>query len=114
MRQPRPNRAPQSAALAFPEVERVLFELEYSYGVGGAAYPTYNLAALLKNGEAARLGGYAVDTIDIASIRRKNRGYVGQWRRAGDQYNVRWADGRTSELKTTVGPPATFAISAFA
>ncbi|MEL7187908.1 MAG: hypothetical protein AAGK17_00030 [Pseudomonadota bacterium] len=98
--------APQTAALASPEVERVLFDLKYSYGVGGAVYPTYHLVALLKNGEAARLGSYAVDAIDVASIRREKRAHVGQWRRAGSQYNVRWGDGGTSEIKTSVGPPA--------
>ncbi len=78
----------------------MLFELNYKYGVGGAAYPNYELVVLLQNGQAAKLGGYAVD-----AIRKRKPADVGRWQRAGREYRVRWEDGDTSDLKPTVGPP---------
>lgn len=85
--------------------QKVLFELKYSYGVGGAVYPTYHLVALLEGGTAAKLGSYAVDDVDVSAIRRKKSSDVGTWRNSGRNVQVRWADGDTSELKPNVGPP---------
>ncbi|WP_432201506.1 hypothetical protein ACRAQ7_04840 [Erythrobacter sp. W53] len=85
-----------------PAVSQVLFDLKYSYGVGGAVYPTYNLVALLEGGKAAKLGSFAVDSINMSALPRKD---VGTWQRAGGEYRVRWQNGKSSDLKPTVGPP---------
>ncbi len=104
--QSRPATTPVSAPKGRgPAVASVLFELSYKYGVGGAAYPNYELVALMKNGSAAKLGGYALDSVDLAAIRRQKSANVGTWQRAGANYRVRWGDGDTSDLKPTVGPP---------
>lgn len=89
-----------------PGVERVLFDLKYKYGVGGAAYPTYKIVALLENGTAVQLGNFALNRIDVNALRREDNGHVGTWRRSGSNYLVSWQDGDTSELKPNVGPPA--------
>ncbi|MEO0441141.1 MAG: hypothetical protein AAF067_09720, partial [Pseudomonadota bacterium] len=83
----------------------ILFDLSYKYGVGGAAYPVYDLVALYKDGTAAKLGGYPVDGIDLAALRQAGKGGLGRWRQSGAQILVNWSDGDTSKLKRTVGPP---------
>ncbi|MEM8723906.1 MAG: hypothetical protein AAGE86_00145 [Pseudomonadota bacterium] len=99
---PRRTAPPPSGGQA---AQRVLFELKYSYGVGGAVYPTYDLVALLPGGAAAKLGSYAPGNVDVAAIRRTKPSDVGRWRSAGSNVQVRWSDGNTSELKPNVGPP---------
>ncbi|MEL6528790.1 MAG: lipocalin family protein [Pseudomonadota bacterium] len=106
----RPAPVPPSRATTPPPsggraAQRVMFELKYSYGVGGAVYPTYDLVALLPGGTAAKLGGYAPGNVDVAAIRRKKAADVGTWRNAGRNVRVRWSDGDTSDLKPSVGPP---------
>lgn len=96
---------PTSHAEVTASAQKVLFDLKYKYGVGGAVYPTYSLVILLENGTAVKLGNFATNRIDVGAIRTDDPGNVGQWRRAGSEYHVQWEDGDTSKLKTSVGPP---------
>ncbi|WP_074204640.1 lipocalin-like domain-containing protein [Parasphingorhabdus marina] len=95
---------PAATGKSVPASE-ILFDLSYNYGVGGAAYPVYDLVALYKDGTAAKLGGYPVDGVDFAALRRNSKGGIGQRRQSGGQIVVNWSDGDSSKLKRTVGPP---------
>ncbi len=101
---PTPTR-PNSPRTRGQTAQRVMFELKYKYGVGGAVYPTYDLVALMDGGTAAKLGSYAVDDVSVSAIRRARASDVGTWRSSGRNVQVRWSDGDTSDLKPTVGPP---------
>ncbi len=110
-RRPPPPVTTAPPASSGQSARRVMFELKYKYGVGGAAYPTYDLVALLKDGTAAKLGSYAVDNVDVSAIRRSKASDVGTWRNAGGNVQVRWSDGDMTELKPNVGPPTALPAS---
>lgn len=87
-------------------VERVLFDLDYKYGVGGAAYPVYKPVVLFADGAACQCLESAIDDIDVDAVRRVTPKRVGTWQRQGADYEVRWTGVRKTEtLKAGVGPP---------
>ena len=95
-----------AGTVAGQTVERVLFDLDYQYGVGGAAYPVYKPVVLFANGEACQCLEYAIEDIDIEPIKRREPGKTGRWRRSGSDYEVRWTGSKKAEmLKASVGPP---------
>ena len=87
-------------------IERVLFELNYVSGIGGAFYPQYAPVYLFKTGEACRCADLAPEDAAPNALRRARSGDVGQWRRTGTGFEVRYDDGTTDELDPTIGPPA--------
>lgn len=103
--------APAPAPIAAPpagsgKIDRVLFDLSYVGGIGGAVYPKYTPVYLFRNGEACRCADLAPGDVDTAALRRARPEDVGQWRKAGGEYAVQYADGDTDELDPSVGPPA--------
>lgn len=100
---PEPITAPPTGS---GKIDRVLFDLSYVGGVGGAFYPKYTPVYLFRNGEACRCADLAPGDVNTAALRRSRPEDVGQWRRAGGEYAVQYADGDTDELDPKVGPPA--------
>lgn len=87
-------------------VENIVFDLDYQYGVGGAAYPVYKLVVLFADGVACQCLEVAVDDIDVEAIRRESPERVGSWTRSGADYVVRWTGvSKPETLKVSVGPP---------
>lgn len=106
--QPPPPTAPvrSSPAAGGTRVERVLFDLDYKYGAGGAVYPIYELVVLFADGIACQCLESAIDDIDVAAVRRQSPKRVGTWQRQGADYAVRWTGvSKTEILKVSVGPP---------
>lgn len=87
-------------------VEKVVFDLSYSYGVGGAVYPKYTPLYLFKGGGACRCSDLAPGDVDLQALRRSRPEDVGTWRKAGGKYLVTYADGENDELDPSIGPPA--------
>jgi hypothetical protein len=103
-----PGSGPRAAAAVGSglELERVLFDLDYKYGVGGAAYPVYKPVALFANGVACQCLDAAVEDINVEAVRRSKPKRVGKWRRKGSDYEVRWTGvAKPETLKTKTGPP---------
>ncbi|MEL6782311.1 MAG: lipocalin family protein [Pseudomonadota bacterium] len=105
---PPPVAAPEPAAPppVAGAIERVLFDLSYSYGVGGAIYPKYSPMYLFKGGGACNCADIAPGDVDLTALRRTRPEDVGRWRKAGGEYVVTYEDGDTDELDPDVGPPA--------
>ena len=88
------------------DVERVLFDLDYNYGVGGGAYPVYSPVVLFANGVACKCLESAIDEIDVRRVQRNTPKKVGKWQKSGSNYQVSWPGAKKPEiLKITVGPP---------
>lgn len=88
------------------KLERVLFDLDYKYGVGGAAYPVYKPVALFANGVACKCLDAAIEDIDVDAVRRSKPKRVGKWQRKGGDYEVRWTGvAKPETLKAKTGPP---------
>lgn len=97
--------APRSTSHS-PSVERVVFDLDYQYGVGGAAYPVYKLVVLFRDGTACQCLESAIDDINVAAVRSASPNRVGTWNKVGADYEVRWTGVAKAEtLKASVGPP---------
>jgi len=62
-----PPTTPKSASEPL-DLERVLFDLSYSYGIGGAFYPKYTPVYLFKSGDACRCADIAAADVDIVSL----------------------------------------------
>lgn len=107
-----PNGVTEAPASPVPEpissgaIEKVVFDLSYSYGVGGAVYPKHTPLYLFKGGGACRCSDLAPGDVDVQALRRSRPEDVGTWRKAGGKYLVTYADGETDELDPSIGPPA--------
>ena len=89
------------------KVERILFDLDYKYGVGGAAYPDYAPIVLFADGTVCKCLEFALDEINIPKVRQQSPKRVGSWRRSGADYQVTWVGGKIPEIiKTNRGTPA--------
>ncbi len=87
-------------------VEHVVFDLDYTYGVGGAVIPEYTPVVLFGDGTACKCLESAIDEIDTQRIQRTSPNKVGTWRKSGRNYEVRWPGAKKAEiLKPSVGPP---------
>ena len=102
--------APQlDAPLAAANDRRVkgfVFDLTYSYGVGGGVYPDYDPVVLFADGMACECLEQAVEDIDIDKVRREQPKKVGRWRQSGGDYVIGWGGGRKQKtVKGSVIPP---------
>ena len=97
---------PNTTAGPSADLERVVFDLSYSYGVGGAVYPKYAPLYLFKDGGACRCADLAPGDVELAQLRRTRPEDVGTWTRAGADYAVTYADGERDTLDASIGPPA--------
>ncbi|MEL6860777.1 MAG: hypothetical protein AAGL11_02985 [Pseudomonadota bacterium] len=99
--------APLPEPTSSAAMEKVVFDLSYSYGVGGAVYPKYAPLYLFKGGAACRCSDLAPGDVDVHALRRSRPEDVGTWRKSGGKYLVTYADGESDELDPAIGPPAT-------
>lgn len=104
--QNRPVTVPLPAPGRSAKMYRVLFDLSYSYGVGGGVYPKYTPVYLFDNGGACRCSDLAPGDVNLTILRGTRPEDVGTWRRSGAEYAVKYADGDSDELNPSVGPPS--------
>lgn len=101
-----PQAPPPSASTGSFEPEHVLFDLSYSYGVGGAAYPRYRPIYLFSDGRSCLCPDLAPGDVSLSDLERTRPENIGHWRRTGTKFSVRYPDGDVDELNPSIGPPA--------
>lgn len=101
-----PPPSPLPNPISSTAIEEVVFDLSYSYGVGGAVYPKYTPLYLFKGGAACRCSDLAPGDVDVQALRRSRPEDVGTWRKSGGKYLVTYADGESDDLDPSIGPPA--------
>lgn len=98
--------APLPKPISSIAMENVVFDLSYSYGVGGAVYPKYTPLYLFEGGTACRCSDLAPGDVDVQALRRTRPEDVGTWRKTGGKYLVTYANGESDDLDPSIGPPA--------
>lgn len=78
-------------------VERVSLLLDYEAGYGGYIYPVYNPYVFYKNGVVVKEPRIPIDAINPDRITEGQAYDWGTWQQAGDNVNITYADGDTSE-----------------
>jgi len=95
----------RSAAVS-RNVEAILFDLDYRYGVGGMAIANYSPVVLFANGDACKCLQSAIDDIDITAVRNTHPRRVGRWQKAGGHFEVHYGGGaKPDTLKTDAAVP---------
>lgn len=104
--QPKPIVTRPMAQISASPVEHVLFDLSYVGGIGGAFYPKYTPVYLFKGGEVCNCADLAPGDVDLNHLSRSRPEDIGEWRKSGSKYAVRYNDGDTDEFDPSIGPPS--------
>jgi hypothetical protein len=91
------------------EIEGYVFDLEYTYGVGGMVLPEFYPVVPLKDGVALRNLQASLDRIDLARLRAMQADDVGTWKRGRTKYLLFWLDDEEpSEVDIAADRPQVF------
>jgi hypothetical protein len=91
------------------EVEGYVFDLEYTYGVGGMMLPEFYPVVLLKDGVALRNLRTSLGHIDLTRHRAMQADDVGTWKRSRTKYLLFWSDDEEpSEVDIAADRPQVF------
>lgn len=104
--EPKPIVTRPTAPISASPVEHVLFDLNYVGGIGGAFYPKYTPVYLFKGGEVCNCADLAPGDVDLNQLSRSRPEDIGEWRKAGSKYAVRYNDGDTDAFDPSIGPPS--------
>lgn len=104
--QPVPAPAPAKGALG---VVHIVFDLDYVGGAGGFTYPEYTPVYLLENGQACRCPQIAVEDLTPAEVSRAAAKRRGTWQRQGSGFEIRYAAGKSQEVKASLAKPTPIA-----
>lgn len=86
-----------------PDVETFLFDLDYAYGAGGAAYPVYKPVVLYADGRVCKCLDTPVMNIDLSGTPTAK---LGRWRHSASDYELRVGDDKKwQRIKSTAGKP---------
>jgi hypothetical protein len=84
-----PNSTP-GKGLAPGQIKQVIIHLEYSYGMGGAVYPTYEPYVLLTDGSIYAEPEVSPYDLDVAASKRSEPKKWGTWKATGQGLQVYW------------------------